>query len=143
MKQALLIFTIVMLAFGATASRVHAEEDDDLPAITISEVSDDQDYGRVEAKPIKVGGGPSRERGYLSLLRGPNGEAVRFERDGSCCPFETPNGFMGGGMLDIYSVWIGHAAEPVKLYLNMYDYEQPKAPKGFTFVKAVRLPNIN
>jgi hypothetical protein len=38
-------------------------------------------------------------------------------------------------LLDIYSVWIGGNAEPVKLYLNMYDYEQPKAPKGFTYAK--------
>jgi hypothetical protein len=109
-----------------------------LPPITISEISTDQDYGRVESKAIKVGGGPSREREYLMLLRGPNGEAVRFERDGSCCGFETPNGIMGGGLLDIYSVWIGSASEPEKLYINMYDYEQPKAPKGFTFVSRLQ-----
>mgnify|MGYP001462184287 CR=1 FL=1 len=110
----------------------------DLPPIAVDAVSEDETYGYQQSNPIKVGGGPSREREYLNLLRGPNGEAVRFSRDGSCCGFATPNSPFGGGMLDIYSVWIGDRAEPVKLYLNMYDYEQPKAPKGFTFATRLR-----
>lgn len=111
----------------------HAEEEEEapLPPITISEVAADETYGYTEGNPIKVGGGPARERAYLSLLRGPNGEAVRYEREGSCCPFETPNGILGEGhgLLDRYSVQIGSVAKPVTLYLNMYDYEQPKAPR--------------
>jgi len=136
MWRALLLLTVVVL--GAAAAPILRADNAPLPPITISEVSTDQEYGRVESKAIKVGGGPSREREYLMLLRGPNGEPVRFERDGSCCGFETPNGIMGGGLLDIYSVWIGSASEPEKLYINMYDYEQPKAPKGFTFVSRLQ-----
>jgi hypothetical protein len=136
MWRAFLLSTVVVLSV-ATAP-VSRADNEPLPPISISEVSTDQDYGRVESKAIKVGGGPSREREYLMLLRGPNGEPVRFERDGSCCGFETPNGIMGGGLLDIYSVWIGSASEPEKLYINMYDYEQPKAPKGFTFVSRLQ-----
>lgn len=137
MPRIFLAFAVVMLLAGATASVVHADNAP-LPPISISEISADESYGRVESNAIKVGGGPSREREYLMLLRGPNGEPVRFERDGSCCGFETPNGMMGGGLLDIYSVWIGSATDPVKLYINMYDYEQPKAPKGFTFVSRLK-----
>jgi len=136
MWRALLLLTVVVL--GAAAAPILRADNAPLPPITISEVSTDQEYGRVGSKAIKVGGGPSREREYLMLLRGPNGEPVRFERDGSCCGFETPNGIMGGGLLDIYSVWIGSASEPEKLYINMYDYEQPKAPKGFTFVSRLQ-----
>lgn len=136
MQRILVSLTVVMLLHGAAAPSVRAEAA--LPPITISEVSTDAEYGRVETKAIKVGGGPSREREYLMLLRGPNGESVRFERNGSCCAFETPNGLMGGGLLDIYSVWIGGASEPEKLYINMYDYEQPFAPKGFTFVSRLK-----
>lgn len=111
---------------------------EDLPTIAITGISSDETYGYSEGNPIKVGGlSPARERAYLDLLRGPNGEAIRYERRGSCCGFETPNGLLGGGMLDIYSVWIGDDPKPVALYINMYDYEQPKAPKGFTFAGAV------
>jgi hypothetical protein len=135
MRWILLVSAFVVLG-GAVAPISRA--DTSLPPITINEISTDETYGRVEANAIKVGGGPSREREYLMLLRGPNGEPVRFERDGSCCGFETPNGIMGGGLLDIYSVWIGSATDPVKLYINMYDYEQPKAPKGFTFASRLK-----
>ena len=120
---ALVLLLVLAMPLGAASS----------PPVTIDGVSDDETYGYHESNPIKCGGGPSGEREYLSLLRGPNDEPVRFSRDGSCCGFETPNGILGGGMLDIYSVWIGDQPEPVKLYLNMYDYEQPKAPKGFTY----------
>lgn len=132
------ILLAVVLAASGFATWTASAGDDPLPPITISEVSTDETYGRVEANPIKVGGGPSRERDYLNLLRGPNGEPVRYNRNGSCCGFETKNSPFGGGLLDIYSVWIGDATEPQKLYLNMYDYEQPKAPKGFTFAAPLK-----
>ena len=119
-----------VLSAGAATAR------DPVTPVTITEVSDDPEYGYTEKKPIKVGGvteGPSRERAYLQLLRGPNGESVTFQRNGSCCGFETPNGLLGGGMLDIYEVTITGSDKPVTLYINMYDYEQPKAPRGFQF----------
>jgi len=135
-RRIFLVLTVVML--GVATVPVSRADKAPLPPISISEISTDETYGRAESNAIKVGGGPSREREYLMLLRGPNGESVRFERDGSCCGFETPNGIMGGGLLDIYSVWVGSAPDPVKLYINMYDYEQPKAPKGFTFVSRLQ-----
>ncbi len=95
----------------------------------------DPEYGYSPEKPIKVGGfreGPARERAFLSELRGSAGELIRFERRGSCCPFPSPNAEMGTGLLDIYSVWIGSADQPKTLYLNMYDYETPLIPLGFS-----------
>jgi len=91
------------------------------------------DYGYSEKNPVKVGGvdsGPANERAFLNRLTGPNGEAVTYERSGSCCPFETPNSSWGG-MLDVYIVTI--AGDPVKksLYINMYDKDELYAPKGF------------
>lgn len=44
----------------------------------------------------------------------------------------SPNGFMGRGLLDVYEVTYDGLPEPVELYLNLYDYEQPRAPVGFT-----------
>jgi hypothetical protein len=88
-------------------------------------------YGYSEADPIKVGGGPQGEEEYLRHLRGPQGQPVRFQRDGSCCAFETPNSGFGGGMLDMYLVTYEGLPSPVTLYLNMYDREEPRAPEGF------------
>jgi hypothetical protein len=90
------------------------------------------DYGYSEKNPIKTGGGPQGERAFLNRLAGPNGESVRYRRLGSCCAFSTPNSPMGGGLLDRYEVLIEGQSQTKILYLNMYDFEKPKIPKGFT-----------
>lgn len=104
----------------------------------ISEVSHDASYGYNQQNPIKVGGaksseGPLNERRFLNALLGPNGERINYTRRGSCCSFETPNGIMGGGLLDMYEVTYTGLEKPIVLYVNMYDYGILKAPKGFTF----------
>lgn len=117
-----------------------------LPAdssVTAQTPATDPAYGYTPEKPIKVGGiharrGPANERAFLASLRGPNGEPVRFERQGSCCPFPTPNGLMGNGLLDRYAVWIGDDPEPRILFVNMYDYERPLIPVGFTAASRAR-----
>jgi len=40
-----------------------------------------------------------------------------------------------GGLLDKYEVKYRGIEKPVLLFLNMYDYEQPVAPMGFTVAK--------
>ena len=96
-------------------------------------------YGVTSTAPILVGGvdlrkGPSYEREYLERLTGPNGEKVTYTRTGSCCEFETPNGFLGGGLLDTYEITYQGLEAPVVLYINMYDPDPDgviEAPKGF------------
>lgn len=93
-------------------------------------------YGYSKDYPIKVGGngnGPRNEINFLSSLVGANGENLTFERSGSCCAFETKNSSFGTGMLDIYIVRFEGSDRKETLYLNMYDYETPKAPTGFRF----------
>ena len=97
-----------------------------------------QEYGLSQNDPILVGGenlreGPVYERAYLDKLTGPDGEKVSYTRVGSCCEFETPNGILGGGLLDMFDVTYEGLEEPVKLYLNMYDPHPGdlKAPEGF------------
>ncbi|MBD8082762.1 2-dehydro-3-deoxyphosphooctonate aldolase [Chryseobacterium sp. GCR10] len=97
-------------------------------------MSSDETYGYTEKNPVKVGGatnGPSNERKYLNSLTGPNGEAVSFVRNGSCCAFSTKNSPFGGGLLDMYSVTYEGKKDTVTLYLNMYDKGKLKAPAGF------------
>ena len=106
----------------------------------MSQVSDDTTYGYSKDNPVKVGyngsaKGPENERKYLDGLTGPNGEEVSYNRLGSCCFFEAKELAMGGGMLDRYSVrWKG-IDEPKVIYINMYQYEDVKAPKGFSVRK--------
>lgn len=96
-------------------------------------ISTDNTYGYTQENPIKVGGGafggPSRERAYLDNLRGPNGEELTYERTGSV-PF-------GDIILDIYE--IKGLAKSITLYLDEYNYTDPKAPVGFTCVSAFPL----
>ena len=69
----------------------------------------DQVFGTKADRPIRVGNarprrGDVEESLYLNALRGPNGEALSYERLGSCCPFPTQNGFQGRGLLDVFRV---------------------------------------
>lgn len=103
--------------------------------------SPDKSYGFTQSNPIKVGGrtesmGPKNERRFLSALKGPNGETVRFYREGSCCLFETPNveeGFKGS--LDIYKIYWEDIADTLKIYINMYDKDSLMIPSGLTSKK--------
>ena len=126
---------MLTLAGCSTGTRLASNGD---PAPVGMRASTDGTYGYTEGNPIKVGGasherGPSNERAYLAALRGPSGEVVSFERRGSCCMFKTKNGIMGeGGLLDIYDVTYDGQDKPATLYLDMYDYEAPQVPLGFT-----------
>ena len=89
-------------------------------------------YGFSPDNPIHVGGGPNGQHAFLDALRGPEGQPIAWRRLGSCCEFETPNGLMGFGLLDMYEVHYAGLERPVILYLDMYDSEPVTAPVGFT-----------
>ena len=104
----------------------------------LTAVSDDASYGFTEQNAVKVGGaknseGPVNERRFLNALLGPEGQQITYHRRGSCCPFNSPNGLMGSGLLDIYEVSYEGLDKPLLIYINMYDKGELKAPKGFTF----------
>lgn len=92
----------------------------------------EQDYGLTPENPIHVGGGPEGQHSFLDALRGPEGQPLTWRRLGSCCEFETPNGFMGVGLLDLYEVTYEGLEQPIILYLDMYDAEPVSAPAGFS-----------
>jgi hypothetical protein len=106
----------------------------------LTEIATDKSYGFDAKNPVKVGfggfsDGPKNERRFLNALAGPKGETITYKRLNSCCPFETPNGLAGGGLLDVYEIkWEG-LAKPITLYLNMYDPGELKAPLGLTIKK--------
>jgi hypothetical protein len=109
--------------------------------LKIAEVSTDKNYGRTEKKSIKVGK-IENQKFYLNGLLGPNGEPVSYRRVGSCCEFRSKSAAFGKGFLDVYEVSYSGLLEPIKLYLNGYDYETPLCPNGLTFKKGDSVPEI-
>jgi hypothetical protein len=104
----------------------------------VKSIAADPGYGFSREKPIKVGLSTARdfrnEDRYLSQLRGAKGEPVSYRRVGSCCGFTTPNAIVGSnGLLDIFEVNVAGSPTKKTLYFNAYDFEEPKAPVGFTF----------
>ncbi len=124
---------LTLLALSACASpRTGFPPPVDSPSPLAERVRAEEDsYGLVPENPVRVGGGPAGERAYLGALRSPRGEPVVSRRLGSCCEFETPNGFNGMGLLDMFEVTYDGLDAPVRLYLDMYDAEEVRAPAGF------------
>ena len=111
------------------------------PFARLDAYSIDPGWGFSRERPIRVAGlypqsGPRSEKAFLSALRGPKGEILSYERKGSCCRFSAQNG--NEGMLDIFEITRLGRAEPIVLYLNMYDPGPREVPAGFTF----RLPSF-
>lgn len=101
--------------------------------------SHDPEYGYTVEKPVMVGNGgnivngPLYEARYLNALAGPGLQPIAFKRQGSAHPFKTANSPFGDeGLLDVYEISYEGLAEPVTLYLNMYDSDTLKVPVGFT-----------
>jgi hypothetical protein len=110
------------------------------PPVSAPDWREGDTYGFSPENPIHVGGGPAGQEEFLESLRGPQGEPVAWRRLGSCCEFETPNGIMGYGLLDLYEVIYEGLERPVILYLDMYEAEAVYAPTGFTLGGAPEAP---
>ena len=143
-RSYLLAIVVVLLPLSGCGGHVKVDATTDflkafergLPAAS------DPDYGRSETNAIKLGSPESadpmlegrRNRTYYLLsLRGPNGERVRYTRLGSCCAQPGPHGHRGREMLDIFQVTYRGLDEPIDLYLNVYSFDEPEVPLGFTF----------
>ena len=87
---------------------------------------------------IKVGGdvrgGPAREVAYLNVLRGPNGQGLRFRRTGTTMAADAT-------ILDIYEVTYAGLETPLRLFLDLYHWETPRAPVGLVCGASIPLGN--
>lgn len=108
--------------------------------LRLEKTAPDDTYGSRD-NPIRVGtgpdGGPANQHTYLELLRDQQGKPVKYERHGSCCHYDSPNGFMGTAMLDIYGITYLDAKGKKKtktVYISFYDYEEPMILHGFKTV---------
>lgn len=109
-------------------------------SVDFTHTSSDPTYGFSEDKPIMLGGflhGTEYQGAhiqYFNNLLGPNGEKVNVRRLGSCCGFEYSSLPLGGGMLDMYELSYSGQDKPVVVFVNLYKFESPKAPKGFALL---------
>lgn len=92
-------------------------------------IAEADSFARTADAPVPIGGGPmyfaARQRRYLDLLRGPQGQRLQYRRRGSTKgPDET--------ILDMYEVTYEGLEKPIVLFLDGYHYTEPKAPAGFT-----------
>ncbi|MFD1872578.1 hypothetical protein ACFSDX_09065 [Hymenobacter bucti] len=128
--------TAILASTSAPDSYYENAQKNVTPA-AVATVSKEATYGVTAENPVKVGGGINGgvrgEQSYLNALRGPSGQPITYRRQGSCCPFKTPNGLIDNtGMLDAYTVtWEGNA-KPLTLYINMYDKGDLFIPVGLT-----------
>jgi len=136
------------LDFGIKQAEEKVEDCNDTTKIEtfvileLTKKSEDKTYGFSEKNPVKVGkgpnGGPANQRAYLNLLRDAQGKPLKYERLGSCCPYESVNGFFGSAMLDQYEITykdIKGKKKKAVIYISFYDYESPKILVGFNTIK--------
>lgn len=135
-KVAVTIITLLLLAsmlswVGCAHQRARSSLSE---PIELSPNKNDDSYGYSAENPIRVGGGqsggPGRSKAFLSSLRGPEGQAIEFMRQGSCCKYNLPESYFGFGLLDSYLVTYEGLKKSVTLYIDIYVEDEPKPPLG-------------
>jgi tetratricopeptide (TPR) repeat protein len=112
--------------------------------LRLTHTAADTGYGFTPEHPVKTGngpeGGPNNEHTYLELLRDANGRPLKYERIGSCCPYESRHALFGKeAMEDKYQITYTSADGREKktfVYMSIYDYEEPLMLSGMTTVKS-------
>ncbi|MFD2095121.1 hypothetical protein ACFSJ3_03930 [Corallincola platygyrae] len=134
MIRVALFYICLSLVVGCASRSVYVPPESSQHPLT----SLDPEYGLTPQKPVKLGGFmlgteyEGRHKEYFEGLLGPNGERVQWRRLGSCCAFKDSSLAFGGGLLDVYELSYEGLAEPIHLYVNLYYFEKPMAPVGFT-----------
>ncbi|GEK10963.1 hypothetical protein [Pseudoalteromonas peptidolytica] len=134
MKKVLVVF-FTLLIFGCNTTPKESISTDSFHL-----TSNDPEYGYTEKKPIELGSflrgtkSASAHIEYFDGLIGPNGEKVKVTRLGSCCAFEDKSMPFGGGLLDRYQLTYEGQEKPAIIYVNLYKFNKPLAPKGFSLL---------
>lgn len=102
----------------------------------LAAAADDPNYAYTQGAPVQIGGGfgagSDRTYKYLNSLRGPKGEAIKYDRVGTCCPFKSPNSpFDGEALLEVYQVTLPNG-DARRVYFDWYTEGRPLVPVGLT-----------
>lgn len=130
--RTIFVFIAIILILSCSSSK-QTQLSSNAQYYILTEQATDKHYAFTPGNPVRVGGvssGPANERRYLNSLLGPDNERIEYYRLGSCCPFDTPNGLMGGGLLDKYQVYWDNCKDTLIIYINMYDKGDLKIPVG-------------
>jgi hypothetical protein len=131
---------LILTLWLASLSTAFGQEFYEDGSMKLGEVSTDKKYGYETNHKTSIQVGKiQNQQAYLKALRGPNGQDVQFRRIGSCCPFDTKSSAFGKGFLDKYEVFYAGLSQPIVLYLNGYDFDDPKTPVGFTYITADKI----
>lgn len=105
----------------------------------LTEVSTDKTYGYSSKvkNSIKVGS-IKNETAFLKALQGPNGEPISARRLSSCCEFKSSRAAFGKGYLDLWEITYEGLQQPILIYLNGYEFDQPKCPSGLSIKPEVK-----
>lgn len=110
--------------------------------LQLSGVATDAQYGTSKSKPIKVGTSPAGEyenlSTYMDLLRDGQNKMVEYKKTASL-PYASNYAPNGKGTIEVLEVTYKDAKNVTKktnLYLTIFDFESPKAPLGFSTIKA-------
>jgi hypothetical protein len=103
----------------------------------VTDTATDTTYGYSQGNPIRVGGyvqgqGPANRDRFFKALRGPQGQPVTYVSNGSCCPFKTDDSAAPVGLLEVLVVTYNGSERPAILYVDMFNFQSPRAPVGFT-----------
>jgi hypothetical protein len=134
LKKLVLIVLLSQIIGCATTSK------EPLSAEAFNMTSKDLTYGYTQENPIELGGflrGTKYEGAhiqYFESLLGPKGEEVSVKRLGSCCEFLDDSMPFGGGLLDMYQLTYEGISKPVVIYVNLYKFTKPMAPKNFALL---------
>ena len=102
----------------------------------------DPQYGYTAIKPVYVGGYDEPDASvnvfrYLNALRGPNGEAVTWAFEGTCCEYESTRDEFGVAAMQVYSLYYaGQELSPLVIHIDTYHFDGLYAPMGFDFVRS-------
>jgi len=121
-KIILLLFVCILVSCGSVQKKTTTK---------------DSDYGFIENQPIKLGGFMREtkyagyHRKFFSSLIGPEGQRVQSRRLGRCCAFRDGRLAFGTGFLDKYELSYNGLGKPVVVYVDLYNFDRPRAPSGF------------
>lgn len=126
------LVTTAILVFVSTT--IYGQDDPTDQRIIIKEISLDKNYGFKPKNNIKVGS-VRNEYAYIAQLTGPNGEEITARRIGSGWPVKSKNAPFGKAQLDKWEITYEGLDKPIFIYLNGYEFEEPKCPMGLNFKK--------
>ncbi|WP_231481287.1 hypothetical protein [Sediminibacter sp. Hel_I_10] len=135
-----IIFCLLLVSCGAKNPKILSSSTNSVksssgytPFFDITAYSEDEEYGLIGEKPVKVGEmSVQNQLRYLSSLAGPNGEELKFHRRGSCCGYKSEGAAFGSALVDVYDVTYDGLKKPIQIYISFYDFETLYIPKGFT-----------